>query len=180
MPPEVANGISQVCLNCHAPTAGATVPEAGAAALWLGRGGVEVATGKPIDGPAAHAAIPGGCVGCHRQSKDEVVAERGRHHGFQPDAKVCLTCHQEGPAEKVAAGAREIAGRAEVLLVKLRGRGIVRGDLPPHAGQVVIPKDGPLANAARNVLLVVEDPAAAAHNAAYARRLLDEAATVLK
>lgn len=180
VPAEVAGGISQVCLHCHAPTAANGAPEAAAAALWLGKGGVEVATGKALDGPAQHAAIPGGCVGCHRESKDAVVAERGRHHGFQPDAKACVACHKDGPAEKVDGGAKTIAERAQGLLAKLRARGIVRGDGPPHAGAGVVPKDGPLANAARNVLLVAEDPAAAAHNAAYARRLLDEAATVLK
>jgi hypothetical protein len=64
----------------------------------------------------------------------------------------------------------------------LRRQGIVppRGERPPHARVgTSLDRETPVGRAAYNVLLVIEDPAAAIHNPAYAAALLDAAEAVL-
>jgi hypothetical protein len=51
---------------------------------------------------------------------------------------------------------------------------------PPHASRPAIDRGTTRGRAGWNVLLVLEDPAAAVHNPRYARQLLDAAAEVLR
>lgn len=135
---------SRVCVPCHASPAGAA----------------EIVFGAPHP----HASIGGGCIGCHGAPRDA----RGRlDHAFGVDRATCAGCHPNGADERAIGGAT-IQERARALWKRLGG-GAARGPLPPHA-QDGAPADG----AARLVRQVLEDPAAATHNAARARALLDE------
>jgi hypothetical protein len=158
---------SRVCLACHAPAAGEGAPAASAASLWLGRGGVDPQTGAPLAGPAPHARIEGGCVGCHRVGPAGL--ERGAGHAFATDGRACAACHPRGvPAD-------DLRARAASLWASWRARsarGLGEGEGPPHARGAPVQRGTPLGRAAWNVALVLEDPAAAAHNAPYARMLL--------
>ena len=161
-----------VCLPCHTPDAGDERPRASAAALWLGRGGLDPATGAALAGAAPHAGIPGACVGCHRAGPDDV--ERGAGHGFRAPASVCAPCHpQPIPSQDVRARAQQL-WRA---LRKTDAGG------PVHAAErdgLRVDKRTPLGRATWDLLLVLEDPAAGAHNARYAQALLDAAASVIE
>jgi hypothetical protein len=161
-------GARTICLPCHAPDGDST---SSAAALWLGRGGLEPRTGRALEGPAPHAAVAGGCIGCHRSGAGSDGAERGAGHRFAISAQACRGCH--GPL----ATAPELRVRAAQLWSAL-GQGAFRE--PPHAARLTIDRSTPRGRAAWNVALVIEDPAAAAHNPRYARRLLDAAAEVLR
>jgi hypothetical protein len=168
-----AGAAASVCLGCHAPDAAAARPNASAAALWLARGGLDPATGAPLTGAPLHAGIPGGCVGCHRASADSVAVERGAGHGFRATAADCTPCHGARPP------ADDVRTRAQQLWRLLAPRETTG---PAHAGAgdgVAIDRRTPLGRATWNLLLVLEDPAAGAHNARYARALLDAAAPVI-
>ncbi len=156
---RIAEGPSSPCLGCHSPTA-ADAPESSAAAIWLGQGGVRVDTGESLVGPAPHADTARGCLGCH--DAGPAGLDRGAGHAFAARREPCTPCH-------TAATPRDgtIAARARALAARLR--------VPGHATTATPPKDPRAQRAARNVRLVLEDPAAWAHNPAYARALLDEA-----
>jgi hypothetical protein len=158
---EVPAGGSSVCLGCHAPDGG---PTSSAAAIWLGRGGLDPASGRALEGPAPHAAVAGGCIGCHGGGR----AGAGHRFAARPDA--CRGCH--GPLPLPA----EIRARAARLWSAL---GHAPSSDPPHASPAALDRNSPRGRAAWNVLLVLEDPAAAAHNPRYARRLLDASAEAL-
>jgi hypothetical protein len=159
---------SAVCLGCHTPAAGEPVT-ASAAPLWLGRGGLEPTTGAPLVGPAPHAAIEGGCVGCHRGGPAEL--ERGAAHAFVARREDCRACHAGGvPADDLRARAR-----AAWEVVRARLGATPDEGAPPHAGGRRLDLSTPLGRAGWDVSLVLEDPAAAAHNAPYARLLLSAA-----
>jgi hypothetical protein len=164
--------LASVCLNCHAPDAGDARPRASAAALWFGRGGLDPATGAPLNGAAIHAGVAGGCIGCHRSGPDNL--ERGAGHGFKAAASACAACH---PTTAPPAAVRS---RAQALWRQLTGREPAG---PAHARDddgVRIDRRTPLGRATWNLLLVLEDPAAGAHNARYANALLDAAAPVIE
>jgi hypothetical protein len=164
---------SQVCLGCHAPDAADAAPAASAAALWLGRGGLEPATGAALPGPAPHAAVAGGCVGCHQTGP---AVERGAGHAFVAGGAACERCHpQRLAADDLAARARWLA-RA---LAERSRLSLPEGDEPPHARSMRLDLRTPLGRAAWDVALVLEDPSAAAHNAPYARLLLATAERAL-
>jgi hypothetical protein len=163
---------TQICLACHTPDAADGAPAASAAALWLGRGGLDPATGAPLGGPAPHAALAGGCVGCHRAGP---AVERGAGHAFVDGGGSCSGCHQKIAGE-------DPGPRARALWSTLRQRAglpTVPGDEPPHAARPHLDRTTPLGRAAWDVALVLEDPAAAAHNAPYARQLLAAAERAL-
>ena len=162
---RVPAGARTVCLGCHSPdgTAGSS-----AAALWLGRGGLDPRTGGALEGPAPHAAIAGGCIGCHRAGAG---AARGAGHRFTSSPEACRGCH--GP---LASGA-ELRARATRLWSAL---GQAPLHEPPHAAGPGLDRGSARGRAAWNVSLVLEDPAAAVHNPRYAARLLDAAAEVLR
>ncbi len=134
---------SRVCVPCHSG------PEASAATLLF-------ASRHP------HAAIAGGCLGCHGKRD-----ESGRvDHSFGVDRARCKACHETPAVERISGGA-SIRKRAEALYAKLGG---VLGSRPPHAR-----RDTGRGRALELVRIVLEDPAAADHNASHARALLDEA-----
>jgi hypothetical protein len=165
---------SRVCLGCHAPEPTDAAPFASAAALWAGRGGLDPATGRALEAAAVHGAVAGGCVGCHQSGGDGL--ERGAGHAFVATRAGCAACHPKGlPQEDLGARARALwAG----LPAHVRGEG--EGAGPPHARAAVrLDRGTPLGRAAWNVSLVLEDRAAAAHNAPYARQLLDAAERAL-
>jgi hypothetical protein len=147
-------------------------PFASAAALWLGRGGIDPATGAPLRGPAPHGLVDGGCVACHRAGPPEI--ERGAGHAFRADRAACRACHtRELPVEDLRVRAQTLWRR----LAPLTGR-LTRdpaGAEPLHAFVTGVDRSRPLGRAAWNVLLVLEDRAAAVHNQPYARALLDAA-----
>lgn len=165
---------SQVCLGCHAPAASDDAPAASAAALWLGRGGLDPATGVALVGPTPHAALAGGCVGCHRAGPAGV--ESGAGHAFVAGRDACARCHSK------ATSPDDLAARARALWTTWRaraGRGAPEDGGPPHARAARLDRATPLGRAAWDVSLVLEDPAAAAHNAPYARMLLAAAERAL-
>jgi hypothetical protein len=165
-----SGGLSAVCLGCHTPAVDDGAPTASAAALWLGRGGVDPETGASLDGPAPHARVASGCVGCH--ATGPAGLERGASHGFVAGSASCARCHSQ------ALPPDDLRARAEALWTAWRPRGAPAvgagavGAGPPHARGAALDRRTPLGRAAWDVALVLEDPAAAAHNAPYARLLL--------
>jgi hypothetical protein len=170
VPALLAGAPQNVCLPCHTPDADDARPSASAGAIWRGRGGLDPATGQPLTGGAPHAAIAGGCVGCHRGGPDNL--ERGSNHAFRAPASVCTTCHPQGPPPSTDLRARALG----------MWRGVRTGEFgrPAHAGDARVDRRTPRGRAIWNLLLVLEDPAAAAHNARYAGALLDAAEPVLQ
>jgi len=171
LPALLAGAANNVCLSCHAPDPRDARPTASAAALWLGRGGLDPASGAPITGAAPHAGIPGGFVGCHRAGPDGV--ERGASHGFRAPASVCVPCHGAAPPSG------DVRDRARQLWRRLATRDLTG---PAHARTddgLAVDRGTPRGRATWNLLLVLEDPAAGAHNRRYAGALLDAAAAVI-
>jgi hypothetical protein len=120
--------------------------------------------------------VAGGCVGCHRSGPDTV--ERGAGHGFRASPAACTSCHASPPPPS------DLAARARRLWEAWAGQGgsasdVATGARPPHATRAAIDRSTPRGRAAWDVLLVLEDPAAAAHNAPYARVLLGAAERVI-
>jgi hypothetical protein len=159
---QLPPGARPICLGCHTPD---SETPSSAAALWLGRGGLDP-RGGALEGPAPHAPIAGGCTGCHGAGE-----AGGAGHRFAASTGACRGCHGPLPAST------EIRGRALRLWSAL---GQATSADPPHAARPAIDRSTPRGRAAWNVLLVLEDPAAAVHNAGYARRLLDAAAEVIR
>jgi len=170
VPAMLAGTRANVCLPCHTPDEADARPSASAAAVWLGRGGLDPTTGAPLTGAPLHAGIAGGCVGCHRGGPGDV--ERGAGHGFRAPASVCAPCHGQ------ALMTSDVRARAGELWRSLRKQ---EPPTPAHADATVsVDRRTPLGRAAWNVLLVLEDRGAGAHNARYARALLDAAASVIE
>ncbi len=176
---------SRVCLGCHTPDQTEAAPSASAAALWLGRGGIDPATGDALNGPAPHATVAGGCIGCHRGGPAELA--RGANHGFSAGPRVCAPCHARTPAPT------DLRARALRLWTQHKAAGQSDAPVdtfrPPHANakpdRLQVPRptptkpNTPVERALWNLALIVEDPAAEAHNAPYARMLLDAAMRAL-
>ena len=159
---------STVCIACHGPGQDEAVPSASAAALWLGR--ASPPGGEPLVGPAPHAALPGGCVACHG-------GPRPTEHSFHVERERCEACHESEPREAPDGKGRTLRERALALWRELSGP--EPASSPPHAAPVTTPAN-PRARALYEVALVIEDPAAYAHNAAFARLLLDDAEAILR
>jgi hypothetical protein len=157
-------GRSATCVACHAPGDDAT---SSAAALWLGRGGVDPRSGQSLDGPAPHRTLEGGCLGCHGAAAG---AAPGAGHTFAASPARCRGCH--GPLPEDPA----LAARAARLW---RALGQAAGH-PPHAARPTLDRMTARGRAAWNVQLVLEDPGASVHNPRYARRLLDAAEEALQ
>jgi hypothetical protein len=160
---------SALCIGCHSPGRSETIPSASAAILW--RGGV----GAPS---SPHAAVPGGCLGCHGGERSPT------NHSFHVQSSYCKGCHPGAtPEEHADEDGKRVHERALLLWGQLARRvGLSAAQTDPiHAREVVL-KAGTspsLIQALYDVALVVEDPAAGIHNAPYARELLDEAARAL-
>ena len=114
-----------------------------------------------LGGDAPHRAVPDLCVGCH-----------GADHSFRAVAARCTGCHGTAP---VADAAATVRARARALAARLA---IAVDGAPPHAAPVT-DDDTPLGRARHAVRLVLDDPAAGAHNARYANALLDAAEAAL-
>jgi hypothetical protein len=171
----VAGGPGAVCLPCHGGDVADLRPaRASAARLVFAPGGA----------PRAHASDKG-CLLCHGgegpRSQGVPDGPRGAGHAFKPQASSCAPCHAGAPPVEKRQEGRDVATHAADLWRELALRSVVprpRGGAPPHASPAD-PPSGPLADVARKVALVLEDPAAGVHNAAYARALLDEATQAL-
>ncbi len=171
--PEGLAGASRVCLNCHAPADAEGPPEASAAALMLGRGGVDPKTGEALSGTAPHASASQGCLSCHAEGPEGLG--RGANHAFAAGTAACAACHAAPPARD-----RTLAARARDLAERLGApRQTPRNGEPPHATGAARPPDVALGRALRDVKLVLEDPAADVHNPSYARMLLAAAEAAL-
>jgi hypothetical protein len=168
-PPASFLGISRVCVSCHSPSSQALPPEATAAALIAGQGGLEPLTGEPLSLTSPHAAAPRGCLSCHDSGPDELVL--GKNHAFRANQSACKRCH-ESPVGRDAS----ISARAESLLAKLDPS---RRRAPAHHALARSADADPRrARAIYDVLLVLEDPAADVHHPRYARALLEAAERV--
>lgn len=165
-------GVSRVCVSCHAPSTGDAVPEASAVAILTGKGGLDPASGAALELPAPHTASPRGCLACHDSGPEALVM--GRSHAFRATDAACSRCHQTPPPRDP-----ELAPRARSLLARLAPQSApTKGPwhaLPTEPG----PRSAATTRALRNVLLVLEDPAADVHHPSYARALLDAAAATL-
>jgi hypothetical protein len=190
--PALLRGAKEsVCLPCHSPDPADARPGASAAAIWLGRGGLDPETGAELAGGAPHAGVANGCIGCHRAGPENV--ERGAGHGFRAPASACAACH---PGRQPSS---ELRARAQQLWSSVRDRVTLAPNCagrrpascappgppgtPPHteaAGGLGMNRHTPLGRAVWDLLLVLEDPAAESHNPRYARALLDAAAPVIE
>jgi hypothetical protein len=168
--PDEARRRSGACLACHTPAA-SDLARASAAAIWAGRGGVDPDTGAALVGPAPHLAVPGGCVGCHAVGPAGI--EAGANHAFAADKGRCPTCHRALPAPSLEADVRDLWKRlVELGVVELPRE--TAPSRPAHAAAKIRPgARAPLRRAAFDLSLLLEDPAATAHNAPYAQQLLD-------
>jgi hypothetical protein len=166
-PPASFNGVSRVCVSCHAPRSQHGPPEASTAAMLAGRGGVDPMTGAALSASTApHASDARGCLSCHDSGPLEL--RHGRGHAFEVTPAGCARCH-----ERERERDPKLRERAFELLKALGAPAPSAGD-PPHAArQSGAPGDDPRARALRNVLLVLEDRAADVHHPTYARELLD-------
>jgi len=116
---------------------------ASAAALWLGRGGLDPATGAALPGPTPHASLGGGCVACHQAGP--TALERGAGHAFVADRASCARCHA------TALPIDDLAVRARMLWTAWRtraGQPAASGSDPPHAAATRLDRATPLGRAA--------------------------------
>jgi hypothetical protein len=171
---------SRVCLGCHAPVASfapgtrerTLSPAASAAVIWAGRGGIDPQTGAPLEAPSVHGSVDGGCIGCHSAGPSGL--ERGAGHAFRASMTTCTTCHT-GEVPDSGAIEREIHEQAVAVLARLVAMTpSISTDRPRHTQGLTLADDR-IGRATYDALLVLEDPAAAAHNAPFARALLEAA-----
>jgi hypothetical protein len=185
--PSILEGLaipapSRICLPCHTPRSPLAssalepipLPSASAAAVWAGRGGFDPETGAPFEGDSIHGAVDRGCLGCHTGGPRSL--ERGSGHAFASDPATCTSCHPG----RVPGGDADVRREALDLLSLLTSTGKQRSPTtrdPPHvtAQNLVNNRWG---RAIYDVSLVLEDPAAASHNAPFARALLAAARRV--
>lgn len=167
--PSSFAGISQVCISCHAPRAGAELPEASAAAIVAGRGGRDPTSDRALELPGPHAQAERGCLSCHDSGPGELVL--GKTHGFVASEAACSRCHAATPARDPS-----LHTRARQLLERLAPALSARASNTIwHEALRALPSSSTLARSLYSVLLVLEDPAADVHNPAYAKLLLDAA-----
>ena len=173
--PDATAGLepaTALCVRCHSPEPGSLQPSAAAVPIFLGRvrvPGTTDAAWELVQGPSAHGAVSRGCIGCHGASTARV------DHSFRSDLQSCATCHAD-MAPLLRAG-RELQEHARRLQAELSARcPMPEAARPPHAGQATASCSAPRFDRARyEVQLVLEDPAAGVHNAAFARELLRDA-----
>ena len=167
-----APGTSALCGACHAPEE-VGAPGSSAAAIWAARGGVDPQSGAPLESVPVHGGV--GCIECHRAGPSELT--RGAAHAFRADGSACKRCHAERDARTAQ---QALEGRARQLWNRIaqarRGAALdAESATPLHASSPAMDATTPLGRAAFDVLLVLEDRAAAIHGPAYARALLDAA-----
>ncbi|HEY4157957.1 MAG TPA: cytochrome c3 family protein, partial [Polyangiaceae bacterium] len=123
-------------------------------------------SGEPLNGSAPHARDTKGCLSCHDSGPPGL--ERGAGHAFRASGQQCAACHEQ----KVVSDVRE---RALELRAKLAGAPLDPASGPSHATLSAPRSPSIRVRALYDVELVLEDPAAATHNPAYAKLLLDAA-----
>ncbi|HYJ08181.1 MAG TPA: hypothetical protein VEX18_04215 [Polyangiaceae bacterium] len=171
-PPGSYFGQSRVCVSCHSPSSDGQLPEASAAALVAGLGGLDPQTGRAMVLPGPHALDAKGCLSCHSSGPPGLTL--GSSHGFDATDAACARCHQTPPGRDPALGKRA----QRLLDVLAPQRSLASAEKPWHAstpGATAADTEPERLRAIRNVLLVLEDPAADVHHPAYARALLDAA-----
>jgi hypothetical protein len=171
LPPGLL-GTSRVCISCHSPSDGAPEPEASAAVIVAGTGGLVPTDGAELRLAGPHSRDMRGCLSCHDGGPEPLVL--GRSHAFRASEQACARCHASPPPRDPG-----IARRARALLERLEpGQSSGAAPQPWHARRAATTPTTPTrARALRNVLLVLEDPAADVHHPRYARALLDAAET---
>ncbi|MGC4091391.1 MAG: hypothetical protein QM756_26635 [Polyangiaceae bacterium] len=162
--PESALERSSACIYCHSPSENSSPSSS---AIWAGRGAIDPVSSQPMLGPAPHASVPGGCVGCHVSSN--AGDEHGSNHDFRATRDGCLRCHAKRDASP------NLFERAQSLLTRA-GVGPL-SELPAHASERGA--SGVRQRAIELARLVLEDRGAAVHNPRYAELLLDRAEQVL-
>jgi hypothetical protein len=168
-PPPSFYGVSRVCVSCHAPTSDTLRPEASAAAIVAGQGGLEPETGAALSLAGPHSSDAKGCLTCHDSGPEQLVL--GRSHGFRATDKGCGHCHGSAKSRDPS-----LAERALRLLARLDpARSLGSAERPWHASYQLLPPTPQQTRALRDVLLVLEDPAADVHHPRYAKALLDAA-----
>lgn len=166
---------SEICLPCHTPDLTRTAaPFASAGAIWLGRGGLDPATGAALEGPAPLAALDGGCLHCHKGDGLPSTTVGG-NHTFAARWQDCIECPKEDP--KRPGGIQQ---RARQLYLDARLFRVLGDVRPLHASTAAIRRNTPAGRALWNLLLLLEDKAAEVHNPLYARALLESAESVLR
>lgn len=190
-PPELELGIG--CAACHAPHAdhqeprllrqvslppGLQLPESAAPSrVCVGCHSGDSASAASVlfgpDPPGAHASVAKGCIGCHAGVRGK-SGERGGNHSFAVDRARCSQgCHQEGvPVTDPALRARALA-----LFERLGGS--LEPRRPPHAGKLPKPVTEQSREALALVRMVIDDRAAAVHDAKRVRALLSRAESLL-
>jgi hypothetical protein len=144
-------------------------PEASAAAIVAGRGGFEPSSGAALELDGPHTSHAKGCVSCHDSGPAEL--QLGKSHGFKATDAACARCHAAPPARDAS-----LAKRAQELLGRLDpAHATASLDSPWHARYELVLPTPQQTRALRNVLLVLEDPAADVHHPSYAKSLLDAA-----
>lgn len=165
-PPGLEVRRGSVCLGCHAPDPGEAIASASEAALLLGQGGRLTPRGG-----APHAAVEGGCIGCH-------MGKKGEGHSFSASPDRCSPCHSSPPA-----GGSALHERARALWARALARGLLREEHPGQPAHASASRAEGLSDEQQQALfdlsLVLQDPAAWAHNGPYARALLDAAERVI-
>jgi hypothetical protein len=167
-----------LCVSCHTPRPDELAPSASSGALWLGRARVPAAERAGWDwlqSRALHRDVPGGCVGCHGGA---AAAAGGKvDHSFAVDPRTCGSCHGKlDSAQANQVVEQRALGLARQLDEACGAAPLRPGTAPPHAEHASTSCDDPRLTRARyEVALVLEDRAAAVHNAALARELLDDA-----
>lgn len=161
--PSSAVERSSTCIACHSQREGRGPSSV---AIWTGRGVLDPETSAPLIGPAPHAAVPGGCIGCHRAGPSEV--ERGSGHAFRVDRGACKACHGDRAPTR-------LEERAHAILVRA---GVGPRSGPPAHAELHQPQ-GPRERALALVQFVLEDRGAATHNPQYAEALLERAERIL-
>ncbi|MFZ5894067.1 MAG: multiheme c-type cytochrome [Myxococcota bacterium] len=162
--PESALERSSACIYCHAPSENSSPSSS---LIWAGRGAIDPVSSQTMLGPAPHASVPGGCVGCHRS--DNRKGEHGAGHNFRATREGCSSCHAERKLPL------DLFDRARELLTRA-GVG-PNSQVPAHT--LVNQGDGVRERAIELARLVLEDRGAAVHNPRYAEFLLDRAEQVL-
>jgi hypothetical protein len=167
-PPPSFNGPSRVCVSCHAPSSNDGAPDASAAALIAGQGGVDPRTGKPLTLAAVHAGGTRGCLSCHDSGPEEL--QLGKSHAFRSSSENCARCHDSPKARDPSLRTRALA-----LLARLSPERLPSGGPAWHAQRYGALGSLERQRALFDVLLVLEDPAADVHHPAYAKLLLSMA-----
>jgi hypothetical protein len=164
---------SQACVYCHSPTSETNSVEASSAALWLGVGGLDPRTGAALRAASTPHRGTTECVSCHRADAAGSRTDSTRmSHTFAASDASCAACHQR----EIAADRQSILRRAQTLYARFALSSVSATSAPPHAsGATHTPSNAVLARALHNVLLVLEDRGAWAHNPTYATALLDAA-----